>query len=183
MEGGAGGLRGSQNADEISNAGLIVGAVKLGDGADDFDGRGGTVAGRLSGLDGADRLLGGDGEDVIRGGNHGDLVRGFAGDDRLSGGRGDDRIVGGAGDDLLSGGTGADLFVFGRAHGHDVVTGFANADTLDLRAHRLTGFTEFRALGTATEDGVLIDLTRRGGGTILLEDFAIGRLTTDDLLL
>jgi Ca2+-binding RTX toxin-like protein len=135
------------------------------------DGAGNDVA---SGFAGEDALYGGGGADELLGGR---------GDDSLDGGARGDRIVGGAGDDLLAGGTGADCFVFGRAHGDDVVADFANADALDLRMLRLPGFAELRALATATADGALIDLSARGGGTILLADFALGRLTADDLLL
>ena len=90
-------------ADAVFNTATIVGNVRLGEGADLYDGRGGLIQGEVNGGGGDDRLLGGD---------HDDILVGCYGDDEIRGGRGDDTITGGPGKNLLSGGSGADGFVF-----------------------------------------------------------------------
>ena len=77
---------------------------------------------------------------------------------------------------------GADVFVFAPGHGADVIYDFTDGeDRIDL-----TGFTGFSAFDdltiTSGDDGVTIDLTAHGGGTILLDGFDIANLDADDFL-
>lgn len=76
--------------EQIFNRGLIVGNVLLGDNDDLYDGRSGTLDGR------------------VEGGTGNDAVYGGAADDRLYGQDGNDTLMGGAGADYLSGGSGTD---------------------------------------------------------------------------
>jgi Ca2+-binding RTX toxin-like protein len=119
-----------------TNRGVIWGDIDLGEGNDQYDGRGGRVEGDVKGgagndllrggadddslfgdanadtlPGGGDTLLGGLGEDVLDGGAGNDLLRGGADDDELSGGLGNDTLDGGSGADTLDGGAGDDRYV------------------------------------------------------------------------
>lgn len=184
IRGGAGGILGSQNADDVVNAGQIRGAVELGGGNDSYRGSGGSVRGIVAGGTGDDWLAGGDGADDFNGGVGDDLLRGQGGDDTLAGGSGVDRLVGGRGDDELSGGAGGDAFVLRRGHGDDIVADFQdNLDRLDLRALGFASVAELRGRARATTDGTQIDLVDHGGGTLLLDGFDLADLSARDLLL
>ena len=109
-----------RTADMMVNAGTITGRINLGDGADYFDGRGGTVSGVVDGGAGHDVLIGGGAADTLIGGD------------------GNDAIQGGGGADTLSGGAGADLFVYAAASdstaaARDTITDFVSGtDRIDL---------------------------------------------------
>ncbi len=75
--------------------------------------------------DKADIVLAADGNDTLYGSNGNDRLFGQAGNDRLLGGNGDDLLSGGAGDDALFGEQGADTYVFGRGHGNDTISDYA----------------------------------------------------------
>jgi VCBS repeat-containing protein len=134
--------------DVVVNAGTVAGDVRLGAGADLFDGRGGTVSGIVDG---------GAGMNVLIGGSAGD---------RLTGGGEADRIEGGGGGDQLAGGGGADLFVYAdwsdsTAGARDTIADFQpGADKLDLSA-----------LGPVTlsfiADGAFTIVQATGGGGTL----------------
>ena len=87
-----------------------------------------------------------------------------------------------ADDDTLTGAAGADTFVFGLDNGNDIVTNFTNGeDVIDL--------TQFPTIGsfsdltiTSDADGVTIDLTAHGGGTILLQGFDINDIDAADFV-
>ena len=87
---------------------------------------------------------------------------------------------GASGDDTLTGGAGADTFVFDPNHGNDVVTDFTDGeDLIDLSAFStISGFSDLTV--TSDENGVIIDLTAHGGGTILLQGFDIDDLSAED---
>ena len=89
---------------------------------------------------------------------------------------------GASGDDTLTGGAGADHFVFDPNHGNDVVTDFTDGeDLIDLSAFStISGFSDLTV--TSDENGVTIDLTAHGGGTILLQGFALNDLDASDFL-
>ena len=126
---------------------------------------------------------GGAGDDTLYGGPGGgdDIILGNTGDDRLFGGHGRDRLDGGTGDDRLSAGHGRDIFVFAPGHGADTVTDFTNSqDRIDLSAFDLTGHDDLTV--TSETDGVTIDLSAHGGGTILLEGFDMIDLDAADFL-
>ena len=89
---------------------------------------------------------------------------------------------GASGDDTLTGGAGADTFVFDPNHGNDVVTDFTDGeDVIDLSEFStISGFSDLTV--TSDENGVTIDLTAHGGGTILLQGFDIDDLDAEDFL-
>ncbi len=115
--------------------------VRLGEGADTFDGQsslsnrlpiqvlgeGGddTITGTLNG----DILDGGDGDDLISGDRGEDSIRGGAGNDTLSGDLGDDQLFGGDGVDSLTGGVGDDILRGGNDD--DRLNGNSGNDTLE----------------------------------------------------
>ena len=127
----------------------------------------------------------------VLGSGYGDVLRGDAWNNRLSGGSGNDRLSGrgandvlegGAGADRLNGGAGDDVFRFGFGHGDDIIIDFTDGDDLiDLSAFGLSNFDEL--VVSSDPDGVTIDLTAHGGGTILLEGFDIADLDAGDILL
>lgn len=114
---------------------------------------------------------GGAGDDTLYGGPGGgdDDMTGGTGNDRLFGGQGADTLDGGPGDDTLAGGPGADIFVFGPGDGTDTVTDFsAGTDKLNLTAFDIDSLNDI--IMTTGDEGVTIDLSDIGGGSILLSD-------------
>ena len=91
------------------------------------------------------------------------------------GASGDDTITGGAG-------AGADTFFFDLNHGNDIVANFTDGkDLIDLSAFStISGFSDLTI--TSHENGVTIDLTAHGGGTVLLRGFDIDDLDASDFL-
>ena len=87
-----------------------------------------------------------------------------------------------SGDDTITGGAGADTFVFDSNHGNDVVTDFTDGeDLIDLSAFStISGFSDLTV--TSGENGVTIDLTAHGGGTIRLENFDVADLDAEDFV-
>jgi Ca2+-binding RTX toxin-like protein len=113
----------------LVNNDLINGDVMLGGGDDTYDGRAGSLNGKLDGGEGADTMLAGVGSNYLRGGDGADSIAGGAGFDDINGNKGDDTISGGAsGSDWLLGGQGNDSIV-GNA-GADRIYGNLGADTL-----------------------------------------------------
>ncbi len=133
----------------INNTRPLALQVRLGDGADTFNGQS-SLSNRLpiqvlgeggddtiSGTLNDDILDGGDGDDVISGDRGEDSIRGGAGNDTLSGELGDDQLFGGDGADSLFGGIGNDLLRGGNDDdrlngnsGHDTLEGELGNDTL-----------------------------------------------------
>ena len=160
---------GSQYADVISGDG----------GANELTGGGGDD--RLTGNAGNDRLMGDADNDTLIGNTGNDTLWGGRGNDTLWGGNDDDRLIGGAGADRLTGGAGDDRFVFGRGHGSDTIVQFADGeDLIDLTGFSLSGFSDLTIAGSA--QGVTIDLSGHGGGSILLEGFGLANLDESDFL-
>ena len=151
---------------------------------------GGEGNDELDGGEGADFLGGGAGNDTLRGGAEADSLAGHEGDDVLYGGEGNDMLEGGAGADTISGGTGddemygdagADTFVFAPGHGNDVVYDFTSGeDKIELSFNNISSFDDLTI--TSSDDGVTIDLTEHGGGTIFLEGFTADNLDADDFI-
>ena len=106
-------------------------------------------------------------------------LTGSAYGDVLTGDDGNNWLTGDQGDDVLSGGAGDDRFIFDRNNGDDRITDFTDGeDRIDLGDFSLSGFG---ALTLSSEaDGVMIDLTAHGGGTILLEDADMADLDAAD---
>jgi len=128
ISGGAGGYRGSDGDNVLTNRGTIQGDVLLGLGADRYTGTEGVTVGTVFGGDGDDILNGGSLEDTLNGGAQNDTLRGGAGDDVLLGDEGNDMLAGGLDDDTLNGGIGFDQ-LYGNA-GDDTLSGDSNNDRL-----------------------------------------------------
>ncbi len=95
----------------------------------------------------------------------------------------ENRITDIPGDTTHQGTAGADTFVFGPGYTNaDTITGFTNGtDLIDLT--RFQGITRFEDLTVTSDDnGVTIDLTGHGGGTILLSGFSIDNLDAADFV-
>ena len=125
----------------INNTRPLALQVRLGEGADTFDGQS-SLSNRLpiqvlgeggndtiSGTLNSDILDGGDGDDLISGDRGEDSIRGGAGNDTLSGDLDDDQLFGGDGADSLVGGLGNDLLRGGNDD--DRLNGNAGNDTLE----------------------------------------------------
>jgi Ca2+-binding RTX toxin-like protein len=106
--------------DHVTNNGLMVGKIQLGQGDDLYDGRAGRVTGEVDGSVGIDTLFGGALGETFKGGADNDILNGGGGNDILDGGTGADSMIGGAGNDIFmvddlgdvvneSGGSGIDL--------------------------------------------------------------------------
>lgn len=115
-------------------------------------------------------ITGTDEKDVILGGDGHDVIRGMGGNDILEGGAGNDTLEGGEGNDTLEGGAGEDVFSFSPGDGHDTIKDFKpGTDKIDL-----SGFSQgiawfdLRWNMEATSEGVKIDLSKWGGGSITL---------------
>ena len=141
--------------------------------------RGGAGNDVLEAGAGDDVLDGGEGADDVWGGAGNDTLSGGAGDDFVEGHGGDDELYGNAGDDELYGGEGADTFAFVAGNGADMVGDFSVADDLI----DLSGFAGIAGFGDLTitdeSDGVVIDLSEFGGGTVKLQDVTLADLNAD----
>ena len=142
---------------------------------------------RVIGSDHADVLIGDGNKNSLSGQGGDDVLRGSGGDDFLLGYSGADRLEGGSGADTLYGNDGAtadesvDTFVFDAGHGDDYIYGFTdNEDLIDLSAFNLSGFDDLTI--SSNSNGVKIDLSDYGGGTILLYQFDINDLDAADFL-
>ena len=84
--------------------------------------------------------------------------------------------------ETLAGETGTNTFVFDRDNGNDVVTGFTNGeDLIELSAFpTISSFSDLTI--TSGDNGVTIDLTEYGGGTILLQGFDLDDLDASDFV-
>ncbi|MDB5552072.1 MAG: hemolysin-type calcium-binding repeat family protein [Rhizobium sp.] len=111
--------------DIITNTGVMIGAVRLDNGADIYDGRKGRIDGDVFG--------GGD-ADILKGGKEGNTFYGDAGQDKLTGG---------LGGDILTGGADADQFIYlsakdstAKAAGQDTIIDFnqGQGDQINLKA-------------------------------------------------
>ena len=120
-------------------------------------------------------------ENVVAGSGN-DHVIGNGTSNRPKGRKGKDTLDGGGGDDRLTGGAGNDVFVFGPGNGADTAADFTDGkDRIDLRAFAAAkGFSGVDA--EAVSGGVEIDLSADGGGTVLLEGFALADLDPGDFL-
>lgn len=160
----------------------------------------------LWGLSGADRLDGGDGIDIVvywasdaavtvdledgtgQGGHaEGDVIVnvenlwGSDHNDVLSGDGRANRLYGSRGNDILEGRGGADRFIFEHSNGNDIILDFTdNEDLIDLSAIGLAGYDDLTL--SSDSNGVTIDMTASGGGSILLENFDIANLDASDFI-
>src|SRR5262245_4004472 len=123
-------------------------------------------------------LIGGNGSGIIAGGNGGETLDGAGGDDFLFGGNGRDRLIGGVGNDRLTGGHGHDTFVFGPGFGHDVVTDFSHADTIEFEDGTFDNFKE--VLSAAHQVGSDVLITLDADNSILLAGVDIRSLHASD---
>ena len=138
-----------------------------------------------------DWLAGSSGADRLEGRNGNDILEGRGGNDKLYGGNGNDILrgggTGGSGDDKLNGGSGRDTFVIGYGDGVNTIEDFTNGeDRIDLDALGFSSQIEVRNVTSLTADGngTWIDLSRYGGGGIMLwQYFDINGLDASDFLL
>lgn len=156
----------------------------------------------LNGQGGRDVLKGKGGADTIFGGGGKDKLYGDKGNDTLKGGGGADKLFGGAGKDKMFGGAGADTFVFKAASDSknnskaDVIKDFeSGVDHINLAAI-LTGATfigsagfagagpaEVRAVSSATETIVRIDVDGNGSADMKIILDGVTSVTVDDFIL
>lgn len=135
--------QGSVGTDNIHNSGTINGIIVLEAGNDTYNGKNGTVNGRVLGGEGMDRVYGGASGDELHGDADTDTLFGHGGDDLIYGGTGNDSIRGQAGDDVIYAGadfsgTADDDMLFGGAgddelyggSGNDTIKGGAGDDTI-----------------------------------------------------
>ena len=118
----------SAQVQEVTNAGLILGNIALGDGNDLYSGGNGHLVGEILGGAGNDRLLMGVDDDTVQGNAGNDLILGRAGNDVMFGGDGQDTMTGDDGSDDMNGGAGNDLMTGGL--GEDTLSGGDGNDTL-----------------------------------------------------
>ena len=83
-------------------------------------------------------------------------------------------------DETLTGAAGRDTFRFGPDDGDDVVVDFTNGeDSINLGEFpTISGFSDLTI--TSVDNGVSIDLTAHGGGTIVLQGVDINDLDASD---
>ena len=118
--------------------------------------------------------IGGNGSGIISGGNGGETLDGRGGDDFLFGGNGSDRLIGGDGDDRLTGGNGGDTFVFGTRFGHDMITDFSQADSIEFDGGLFGSFEAVEAASQQVGNDTVITLDP--SDTITLQDVALKSL-------
>jgi Ca2+-binding RTX toxin-like protein len=170
---------------KIINTGAINGAVHLSlNGADTYDGRGGTLTGGVYLAGGANTIyLGNDGETVYAGNGGAATITGGTGNDTITGGARNDTIIDGGGNDLLTGGGGVNTFVFTVASGQTVVTDFNHAagDQLDVKGlHLFFSLADVIAAATQVNADTVISLG--GGAAITLQNVVKGNLTAADFV-
>jgi Ca2+-binding RTX toxin-like protein len=162
ISGGAGAdvIHGGEGVDTVSYQGATSGVV-VSLGRELLEQRPGEWDGRLSYEEGS-----GSG-----GAAAGDLLYGienvngskFA--DILSGNAADNILIGGKGVDVLEGGAGNDVFVFRKADGADVITGFqtwregkGQCDFIRLEVTGIKTFSDVLKRATQTDEGVVIQI-------------------------
>jgi Ca2+-binding RTX toxin-like protein len=136
----------------------------------------------LTGSNFNDMLSGNAGANTLNGLGGNDSLNGAAGIDTLSGGAGNDRLIGGAGNDNLDGGAGTDSFVFDKAFGKDIVTGFvatgAAHDTIDFST---AVFANFAAVHShMAQSGADVVITLDASDTVTLKGVTLASLTAGD---
>ena len=114
------------------------------------------------------------------------------GHDSLVGTTDAEYITGGVGNDTMAGGGGADDFISRDDHGNDTITDFSAADDKIDLSRLSTAITAEQLLGKLTDladsdndgtaDGVTINLTDFGGGTITLQGVTKADLMTGEAL-
>lgn len=125
---------------------------------------------QVESLPDVENLIGSAHNDILAGDRRDNAIDGRASNNTLYGGPGggDDVMNGGPGNDRLAGGPDADTFVFSPGDSTDTVADFsAGTDKIDLTAFEIESIDDLAM--TTSDDGVTIDLTDVGGGSILLE--------------
>jgi RTX calcium-binding nonapeptide repeat (4 copies)/FG-GAP-like repeat len=164
------------------NSGTVTGDVLFYLGDDYYDGRLGTVGGRIAGFAGNDTLLAGAGNDRLEGGFGGDFLSGGAGNDILIGGADNDRLIGGAGNDtaIFSGASTAATFtrlangsvrVTTAGSGNDIVRGVENLQFSNMTIAPPNAYAAHDANGDGDSDLIFYS---QSSGLISRTDFAGG---------
>lgn len=184
---------GGASSDNVTNRGLMIGRVDLGDGVDLYDGRSGRVTGVIFGGGGDDRFVGGNYADNIDGGdgfdtldfsaltsavtinfntassNAGTAALGdsYTSIERILTGSGADRLTGNGLGNVFVSAAGADVISAGS--GNDALTGGTGKDTLSGG----TGEDQFIFLTNSGVGDIITDFTN-GQDKIVLEGSAFG---------
>lgn len=124
--------------------------------------------------------IGGNAPGIIAGGNGGETLDGRGGNDFLFGGNGKDRLIGGDGDDRLTGGHGPDTFVFGPGFGHDIVTDFSHADSIEFDGGVFRNVHDVLAATQQVGDDTVI--TVDANNSITLQGVSVHSLHASDVL-
>jgi Ca2+-binding RTX toxin-like protein len=154
------------------NNGRVINGVYFGIGDDIYDGRLGSVGGRIYGYAGNDILRAGVDGSWIDGGFGADDLYGNSGSDTLIGGGGGDILSGGTGVDSLTGGTGVDVFRGTAAELRgDTITDLELGDRITFLGASLGGATPF----TFSRSGNTLTFS---GGSLTLQNLNVSvRLT------
>jgi RTX calcium-binding nonapeptide repeat (4 copies)/FG-GAP-like repeat/FG-GAP repeat len=164
------------------NSATVTGDVLFYLGDDYYDGRLGTVGGRIAGLAGNDTLLAGAGNDRLDGGFGGDFLSGGAGNDTLNGGADNDKLIGGAGNDtaIFSGSSTSAIFtrlangsvrVTTASNGNDIVRGVENLQFSNTTIAPPNAYAAHDANGDGDSDLIFYS---QSSGLISRTDFASG---------
>ena len=107
---------------------------------------------------------------------NGDLAKGFGGDgnDTLYGNAANNVLDGGRGNDVIQGGLGSDTFVFHPSFGHDTITDFEAADTIQFDHSVFVDWAHL--LGAAQQSGADTIITLDAVDTITLKNVAVSSL-------
>jgi Ca2+-binding RTX toxin-like protein len=164
------------------NSGTVTGDVLFYLGDDYYDGRLGTVGGRIAGFAGNDIILAGAGNDRLEGGYGGDYLSGGAGNDTLVGGAGNDRLIGGSGNDtaiFANASTGATftrlahggIRVTTASDGNDIIKGVENLQFSNATITPPTAYAANDANGDGDSDLIFYS---QSTGLISRTDFVGG---------
>jgi Ca2+-binding RTX toxin-like protein len=155
----------SSDVQTVRNAGTITGDVNLWMGDDLYDGRLGSVGGKVLGHSGNDTILlgadadsadGGIGNDLIEGHGGADVLDGYAGDDVLRGGDGNDVLDGHFGRDTLYGGDGSDRLT-DIGGGGDALYGEGGDDVIELIRNYQASEERLTIDGGSGDDQIRVD--------------------------
>lgn len=136
--------------DRVDNTGKIIGALRLQDGDDGYNGTSGQVTGTVFAGAGNDKLYGGKsaetlygeaGNDILQGNGGNDILSGGADNNKLYGGTDNDTLYGNSGNDYLQGDAGNDnlygsdgIDILYGGLGKDTLTGGAGKDTFVFKS-------------------------------------------------
>jgi Ca2+-binding RTX toxin-like protein len=165
----------------IRNDGQILGDVKMYIGDDIFDGRLGTVGGRIYGYAGNDRIETDAGNNILDGGAGADFLSAGIGSDVLYGGSAADVLIGGAGIDAMFGGTGDDTYyVDDGGDGATELAGEGMDRIATSAGYALAAGSEIEILEAITQSGTgALDLTGNAFANTIVGNAGVNILRGD----